>query len=216
MIKQTITLAILVLCCFSVALAADITGEWESHVEGPEGSMDFSFTFKVDGSTLTGTMTSQWGAAPLQNGKIEGDDFTFEIDAEGYLFSYTGKVVDENTLQLTMEQFQAEMELTRKTTAAVNIDGRWQGEMDSPNMGPMVFVFNFKVDGDNLTGTIESDMGEMPISNGKVNGAEFSFDVDAGGMVISHQCIYTDDTITLTVPGFGDNSEMILKRISEE
>ncbi len=216
MIKQTLTSAILMLCCFSVALAADITGEWESHVEGPQGSMDFSFTFEVDGSTLTGTMTSPWGTAPLQNGKIEGEDFSFEIDAEGNLFSYTGKVLDENTLQLTMEQFQAEMELTRKTTAAVNIDGRWQGEMGSPDMGTMVLIFNFKVDGEDLIGTVESDMGEMVISNGKVNGAEFSFDVDAGGMVISHQCTYADDTITMTVPGFGDNSEVILERVQEE
>ncbi len=98
-------------------------------------------------------------------------------------------------------------------TSGLNIDGRWQGEMGNPDMGNMVLVFNFKVDGETLTGTVESDMGNMPISNGKVNGADFSFDVDAGGMVISHQCVYSDETISMTVPGFGDGGSMILKRM---
>ena len=52
----------------------------------------------------------------------------------------------------------------------------------------MDLVFNFKAIGDSLAGTVESPMGEMPITNGKIDGKTFSFDVNAGEMTISHQC----------------------------
>ena len=65
MIKKTFFSMILILCCFSVTFAADISGEWISYVESPEGSMEFLFTFEVDGSTLTGTISSEFGDAHL-------------------------------------------------------------------------------------------------------------------------------------------------------
>jgi hypothetical protein len=93
------------------------------------------------------------------------------------------------------------------------IDGKWNAKMQGPE-GDMDLVFNFKVNGDTLTGTIVSPMGELPISNGKVKGDEFSFDVDAGGMTIIHQCKALGDSISMKLPGMPGNdggTEIILK-----
>jgi hypothetical protein len=99
---------------------------------------------------------------------------------------------------------------------AQDINGKWKGQMQSPN-GPMDLTFSFKVSGDTLTGTVESPMGEIPISNGKNNGKTFSFDVNVGEMIISHQCTVMNDSISMKVPGMqGEPMEMILKRLSEE
>jgi hypothetical protein len=93
-----------------------------------------------------------------------------------------------------------------------DMNGKWSGEMQSPN-GPMVLTFSFKVNGDTLTGTVESGMGELPISNGKVDGNTFTFDVSLGEMVIHHYCTYMKDSISLKYPGMqGDTVEMYLKR----
>ncbi len=95
---------------------------------------------------------------------------------------------------------------------AQGIDGKWRGEMESPN-GPFELTFNFKVSGDSLTGTVASQMGEIPISNGKVNDKTFSFDVNINDMTISHQCTFMSDSISMKVKGFqGEPTEMILKR----
>ena len=96
---------------------------------------------------------------------------------------------------------------------AQGIDGKWKGEMQTPN-GPMDLTFNFKVTGDSLTGTVATQMGEMPIINGKVDGKKFSFDVSFNDMTINHQCTFMSDSISMRVPGMqGDTMQIILKRV---
>jgi hypothetical protein len=70
---------------------------------------------------------------------------------------------------------------------AQDINGKWKGQMQTPN-GPMDLVFNFKAVGDSLAGTVEGPMGEMPVVNGKITGKTFTFDVNAGEMIICHDC----------------------------
>ena len=40
--------------------AADVAGEWTATAEGPNGAMQRTFTFKVDGSKLTGETVSSF------------------------------------------------------------------------------------------------------------------------------------------------------------
>ncbi len=98
---------------------------------------------------------------------------------------------------------------------AQDINGKWRGEMQGPN-GSMDLTFNFKVSGDSLNGTVATQMGEMPIINGKVNGKKFSFDVSFNDMTINHQCTFMSDSISMRVPGMqGDTMQIILKRVPE-
>jgi hypothetical protein len=81
----------------------------------------------------------------------------------------------------------------------------------------MELVFTFKVDGEKLTGTVVSHMGEMEITNGKVNGADFSFDVEVMDAPILHTCKLEGDEIKMKIEmgdmgGGGVPDEMILKR----
>jgi len=98
---------------------------------------------------------------------------------------------------------------------AAGIEGNWVANMKGPDGGDgMTMTFTFKMDGDKLTGVIKTPNGDMPISNTKVNGKTFSFDVSFNEMTITHNCVLKeDDTISLKVVGspMGD-SEMILKR----
>lgn len=97
---------------------------------------------------------------------------------------------------------------------AQGIDGKWKGEMQGPN-GSMGLTFDFKVSGDSLTGSVEGQMGQIPITNGKVKGRTFSFDVDVSNMTIVHQCTVMGDSISMKINGFqgGEPMEVILKRV---
>ena len=98
---------------------------------------------------------------------------------------------------------------------AQSIDGKWNGEMQGPN-GSFPLTFNFHVVADSLTGAVESQMGDIPISNGKVDGKNFSFDVSFNEMTIKHQCTVTSDsTISMKVEGMQGPMEIILKRQAE-
>jgi hypothetical protein len=98
---------------------------------------------------------------------------------------------------------------------AQEINGKWKGQMESPN-GSMDLTFNFKTSGDTLKGTVESMMGELPISKGKIENNVFSFDVNAGEFNISHLCTFMGDSILMKVPGMqGDTMNIILKPVTE-
>ena len=65
------------------ALAADISGNWKATAEGPNGAMERTFTFKQEGTKVTGeTISSFTGKSTITDGKVEGDTVTFTIDGQ--------------------------------------------------------------------------------------------------------------------------------------
>jgi len=72
------------------------------------------------------------------------------------------------------------------TTPAANIDGTWSGTFDGGMGGqPMELTYNFKGEGDMLTGTVTGGPGQwIPIKDGRIDGNKLSFivDVDLQGM----------------------------------
>jgi hypothetical protein len=84
----------LVLALAALASAADINGKWKAEFSTPDGTTRVNtFTFKVEGSTLTGAVAGTQDETPIKNGKIMGDDVSFTADRPFGTFNYTGKVV---------------------------------------------------------------------------------------------------------------------------
>lgn len=81
--------------------AAGVTGTWAGHATDPRGStVDLTLNLKADGSRLTGTVVGPppLDSAPtIENGKIEGDQVSFEIslrrpDGSPAKFTFASKV----------------------------------------------------------------------------------------------------------------------------
>ncbi len=90
------------------AQAADVTGKWVAKMEGKDGqTFEQVFNLKADGATLTGTVSGRGGETPITDGKINGDDISFNVSREtqrGTMkMSYTGKVSGDE-LKLTMQR----------------------------------------------------------------------------------------------------------------
>jgi hypothetical protein len=79
---------------------------------------------------------------------------------------------------------------------AAGVDGDWMGTVKTPN-GDMALTFTFKADGDKLTGTVKSQMGDLAITDGKIAGDKITFNVDAGGNTIAHEGTVKGDTIAV-------------------
>ena len=86
-----------------VAAAADISGTWKADFTTPDGTArSNTFTFKVDGAKLTGSVSGGQDETPITNGKISGDDVSFTADRPFGTFTYVGKVSgDEIKLKVT-------------------------------------------------------------------------------------------------------------------
>lgn len=76
--------------------AADLNGTWVAQIPGRDGNMvETTFQFKVSGEALTGTMTNQWGERQISDGKVSGDDVSFNVHIEfndnKMTLAFTGK-----------------------------------------------------------------------------------------------------------------------------
>ena len=86
---------VLALCALvpAVAAAADASGKWKDEFSTPDGTARVNtFTFKVDGGNLTGTVVGTQDETPIKNGKICGDDIAFSAERPFGTFTYTGKI----------------------------------------------------------------------------------------------------------------------------
>jgi hypothetical protein len=109
-----------------MSFAADIDGTWTGTIQGPDGGQGFpiSYTFKADGSTLTGSMPgmpspdgSPAKPMPIKDGKINGNNISFtvvfDMGGQEMKTEYKG-VLSGETLKLSFEMMGNPMEFTLK------------------------------------------------------------------------------------------------------
>lgn len=119
---RTLLMFVAALALFTVsAFAAGIDGKWAATMEGQNGPMTTTFTFKADGDKLTGTVSGRNGEAPIEDGKIEGNNISFvrtmERNGEKMQIKYSGTLSgDELKLKVTTPRGDREMTAKRSTT----------------------------------------------------------------------------------------------------
>lgn len=108
-IRMMLFLAAFLLAGLTVVWAADVNGKWVAQVPGRGGqTRETTFTFKVEGAKLTGTVSGMQGDQPISDGKISGDDISFVVVANfqgnEIRLLYKGKVAgDEIKMTRTRE-----------------------------------------------------------------------------------------------------------------
>jgi hypothetical protein len=102
------------------ALAADVAGKWTAEMKRPDGEvMTSTYDFKVEGDTLTGTMSGRMGERPISDGKVKGNELSFvmkfERDGETFKMIYKGKVEgDELKLNMSSENGEFTRDIVAK------------------------------------------------------------------------------------------------------
>ena len=94
-----------------------MSGKWKGNLKNPNGDLETTMVFKVDGEKLTGTVTNMYGEEQISDGVVKGDEISFVILAGGGQFKlvYKGKV-DGAQLKFTVsvgDFGDAEMVATR-------------------------------------------------------------------------------------------------------
>jgi len=99
---------------------------------------------------------------------------------------------------------------------AADLTGKWQGTMQTPDGQGLEINFNFKLDGEKLTGTAASSYGEEQITDGTVKGDAISFVILAGGgqfkITYKGKVVGEDLKFTVTLGDMGDR-ELTVKRV---
>jgi len=114
-------------------LAVDVTGTWKSEFDSQIGRQEYTFTFKQDGTNLTGKANSVAGErkreAELKEGKVEGDAVSFaemlQAQDNEIRITYTGKLSaggDEIKFTRTVGDFgKADIVARREQSASPGI-----------------------------------------------------------------------------------------------
>lgn len=88
-------LALLGVFVFTAA-AADVTGKYAAEMQGRNGTQSITLNLKADGSALTGSITTPRGDNPISDGKVDGDNVSFNqkmnFNGNEMVIKYTGKV----------------------------------------------------------------------------------------------------------------------------
>ena len=95
--------------------------------------------------------------------------------------------------------------------AFADLTGKWKGVLKFGEM-EIPLNYTFKVDGEKLTGSIGSEQGENPISDGKIKGTDFSFSLDFGGEKIPHTGKYYGDSTIVFSEFQGQKNRVKLTR----
>jgi len=90
--KRILVLAVIVmLACFAIANAADLSGKWKGELQSPNGPLEINFDFHVDGEKLTGTVMNTYGTEQITDGTVKGNAISFIVLAGGGQFKITYK-----------------------------------------------------------------------------------------------------------------------------
>jgi hypothetical protein len=99
--KKLLLLATLVLLSFCALQAQDISGRWSGRLGD---NMDIALDLKADGKKISGSVTNLYRTDPVQDGKVSGDSFTFNVINDGTTIPYKGKVsADKMELSVTWQ-----------------------------------------------------------------------------------------------------------------
>ncbi|MCG6921048.1 MAG: hypothetical protein LJF15_08190 [Acidobacteria bacterium] len=117
MTGRLITAAALVLGLAGAAAAGDVAGTWTAEFDSQIGVQKYTYVFKVDGETLTGTATGERMGDTVEveitDGKVVGDKVTFTemLDFQGQQIpiTYTGTIAgDEIKFTRNVGEFATE------------------------------------------------------------------------------------------------------------
>jgi len=196
--KQLILTTLAAWACLPLD-AADISGQWHADIETPNGVHSVLYTFKVDGSQLTGTAVDNANGrrrvGQLTEGTFTNDTVFFvtyyESDTSDILrIEYSGRLATNGihfAAQVadvtTLDFFAKRVEPASAVPAKVDVSGSWSWATPGRNGGAeLVSTLTLAEDHGKLSGKISvpgraGAAVESSISNGTADGGKISFEV---------------------------------------
>ncbi len=211
----------------------DIAGRWKAEFDTQVGHLKYTFEFRTDGDRLAGRAfrerEGETTETDLKEGRVGGAAISFveplKFQDRDIRIEYQGKIVgDEIKFTRQVGDFATtELVARREKAAAPLAAGQWKAEFDT-QIGRQSYLYEFKVEGDKLTGRALGDIAgaksETEIGQGKVNGGEISFvetvKFQGQEIPIHYQGTILGDEIKFTRTLAGSiTEEMTAKRVKE-
>lgn len=185
----------------------DLTGTYEGTVKMPgmpEGKV--SIELKSEGGKITGHATHGPKTVEITEAKLENSTLTLNFGGD---HKYVAKVDGDNLVGEVSDgaqKFPLELKKVKPAAAAaapapatapaaVNLNGQWDGVADAQGQ-PFPFLLTLKVDGESVTGTSSSQLGESVVKDGSWKDGKLSFQLEGQNGTISMSATVVDGKLS--------------------
>jgi hypothetical protein len=93
-----------------------------------------------------------------------------------------------------------------------NLNGKWTGLLKTDQGDEYPLLYNFKIEGNQLSGTAKTPKGDLPINDGKITGDSISFNVIINDMEIDHSGRFYGDSVVVDISLGDARAHTTLKR----
>lgn len=159
----------------------DITGAWEVTVESPQGAATIDVTFKQVGEAVTGTVTTPMGAVDFKGTliddalnvssalEVQGNKLDMALTATVSGDMMTGKLVIAGMGEVPWTAKRKRAATAPRPAApaiagAGDLSGTWDIVMSLGGIGALSMTGTFAQAGEQITGTLRSPAGDMPVT----------------------------------------------------
>ncbi len=186
-----------------------VVGKWLAHAETPQGPLELTFDFRMDGDRMVGTVTVHESVMPASALKFEDPQLTLQINFLGGDYRIAGALKDD-TLVGGWEQIGGEMKGTWKAEraaaenntatapsapGAAGIEGTWNSVAASPD-GELPFTIELKRSGPALEGKITAGAESVPLEKVTFSDGKLSFQVEYAGGLYRIEATLAGDKLT--------------------
>jgi hypothetical protein len=170
--------------------AGGIAGAWSSVAVTSQGELLFSLDLKQDGETITGTVSSELGALPIQAATFKSDTLQFDIDLNGTIYRTNAVLKDDKLsgrwVHVGTNDGGAWSAIRKaaapsvQTASSVPLQGTWNAVAVTPE-GTRSFQVVLKQSGDVISGNIVTPEGNIPIQKATFANNALTLEIEYGG-----------------------------------
>ena len=190
-IKRLSLAVVTLLVASSAALAQDtLSGKYEGVIK-TAGAADekVSLELKNDGGKISGRLTKGQSAVDITEGTLAESKLTLKLGAAAKDGTISGVVAGDTitgdwTAGAAKRSFELKKVPAAAAAGAVNLNGQWDAVADAQGQ-PFPFLLILKVEGESVTGSSSSQLGESQIKTGSWKEGKLVFELEGQNGVIT-------------------------------
>ena len=156
-----------------------LTGKYEGTIKDETGDQKLTLELTEESGKFWGTLTTARGSCKITNGKVADNALTFEIEKPADPRGTFALRRDGSNLIATIAEKGQNITVEFRRIVADEISGEWDAVADASGQ-PFPFALTLKLDGDKITGSSASQLGNSNISEGSWKDGKLAVILEGG------------------------------------
>jgi len=157
---------------------ASLAGKYEGTAKGPEGDVQVNLELGDEAGKFSGRVTTPRGVYDVQKGQMVEGLLSLELAGKGSVAKLTLRQKDNKLVgELSADGKKGPIELKR--IAKDELSGDWDAAADAQGQA-FPFTLTLRVEGDKVTGSSSSQLGNSTISSGSWKDGKLAVILEGG------------------------------------